>query len=75
MENDFGEIAQEFAEMSNNDAFAGANGTGVLLVDDNKIKGNLRFSVKTGIQKHGFNDFVSNLIPVNRSLPDYRDKW
>ncbi|XP_045498239.1 putative polypeptide N-acetylgalactosaminyltransferase 9 [Colias croceus] len=51
----------------------GMNGTAVEL--DDEIKGPIKVLVKKGWRNHCFNEFVSDLIPVNRTLPDYRDEW
>ncbi|XP_063363918.1 putative polypeptide N-acetylgalactosaminyltransferase 9 [Cydia amplana] len=47
------------------------NGTPVRIKD--KIKGSIRALVAKGWEDYAFNEFVSEVIPVNRSLPDVRD--
>lgn len=31
--------------------------------------------IEEGYKRHAFNEYVSDLIPVRRSLPDYRNYW
>nr|XP_049694323.1 putative polypeptide N-acetylgalactosaminyltransferase 9 [Helicoverpa armigera] len=51
----------------------GVDGTPVYLVDD--LRYYLRQDIHKGWRDHAFNRFVSDLIPVNRSLMDVRDPW
>ncbi|XP_013183210.2 putative polypeptide N-acetylgalactosaminyltransferase 9 [Amyelois transitella] len=51
----------------------GENGTAVLLQND--LKNYIRVRVKQGWRNHAFNQFVSDIVPLNRSLPDVRDDW
>ncbi|CAB3261271.1 unnamed protein product [Arctia plantaginis] len=51
----------------------GINGKGVQLRSD--LGYEIRRKLKEGWEKYKFNEFVSNLIPVNRSLVDQRDEW
>ncbi|OWR42348.1 putative UDP-GalNAc:polypeptide N-acetylgalactosaminyltransferase [Danaus plexippus plexippus] len=41
----------------------------------NSIKGTLRLIIKKGWEENAFNQFVSDLIPIDRPLLDLRDKW
>lgn len=52
--------------------FIGANGTAVILLD--KLTNYVNMVVNQGWEDHAFNVFVSDLIPLNRSLPDLRDQ-
>ena len=50
----------------------GEMGNGIVLQDmhpDEKLKMNLIY------YDHAFNQYVSDLVPTNRSLPDRRDEW
>ncbi|KAL4707826.1 hypothetical protein ACJJTC_001772 [Scirpophaga incertulas] len=51
----------------------GVNGKPVLL--NSRIKQSVKQLVRKGWTTHAFNEFVSDLIPLNRSLPDVRDDW
>ncbi|KAI5635030.1 glycosyl transferase family 2 domain-containing protein [Phthorimaea operculella] len=51
----------------------GKNGEPVFLHFD--VKNPLRAMIQQGWRDHAFNEFVSDIIPINRSLPDYRDEW
>ncbi|XP_063535968.1 putative polypeptide N-acetylgalactosaminyltransferase 9 [Cydia strobilella] len=61
----------KLAELNGYDYPPGKNGTPVRIKD--KIKGSIRALVAKGWEDHAFNEFVSEVIPVNRSLPDVRD--
>lgn len=50
----------------------GSNGTAVILKYN--IKGSIRALVSKGWEDHAFNEFVSDLIPLNRTLADVRDR-
>ncbi|XP_073956517.1 putative polypeptide N-acetylgalactosaminyltransferase 9 [Choristoneura fumiferana] len=50
----------------------GSNGTAVVL--NYNIKGSVRALVSKGWQNHAFNEFVSDVIPLNRTLPEVRDR-
>ncbi|XP_059053549.1 putative polypeptide N-acetylgalactosaminyltransferase 9 [Achroia grisella] len=64
---------QKLSAIKSSDIPPGINGTPVIL------EGYSRYSLKAVINKgwrdHAFNQFVSDLIPLNRTLPDPRDKW
>uniref|UniRef100_A0A182NPG9 Ricin B lectin domain-containing protein n=1 Tax=Anopheles dirus TaxID=7168 RepID=A0A182NPG9_9DIPT len=51
----------------------GDMGTPVILPDN--ITEDVRQLEKQGFQKQGLNQYVSDLIPVRRRLPDLRDPW
>lgn len=55
--------------------FSGMNGKPVFLAEETEIPMNLLWYIRRGWQKYAFNDFVSDLIPLNRTLPDVRDEW
>lgn len=50
----------------------GENGEGVELPED--IPSEIKRKVQEGYDRHGFNSFVSNLISLNREVPDPRDE-
>ncbi|XP_052741509.1 putative polypeptide N-acetylgalactosaminyltransferase 9 [Bicyclus anynana] len=39
------------------------------------VRDNVRMLIKKGWQDNAFNQFVSDLISVDRALPDFRDEW
>ncbi|CAH2096412.1 unnamed protein product [Euphydryas editha] len=39
------------------------------------IKGTIRMLVEKGWQDNAFNQFISDMIPVDRTLPDFRNEW
>ncbi|XP_050351164.1 putative polypeptide N-acetylgalactosaminyltransferase 9 [Nymphalis io] len=43
-------------------------------VKDN-IKGTMRMLIEKGWEDNAFNQFISDLIPVDRTLPDLRNEW
>ncbi|XP_026492247.2 putative polypeptide N-acetylgalactosaminyltransferase 9 [Vanessa tameamea] len=43
-------------------------------VKDN-VKGTMRMLIEKGWEDNAFNQFVSDLIPVDRTLPDLRNEW
>lgn len=49
------------------------NGSAVDLEDN--IRGHIGMMIRQGWKAYSFNQFVSDLIPINRTLPDYRDDW
>lgn len=51
----------------------GVNGKPVFLEKD--LRTYVVQLVKKGWKEHAFNEFVSDLIPLNRSLLDPRDEW
>ncbi|CAB3261270.1 unnamed protein product [Arctia plantaginis] len=51
----------------------GVDGRPVLL--QSNLRYDIKQKVRIGWKLYHFNSFVSDLIPVNRSLPDWRDKW
>lgn len=50
----------------------GENGTAVDLEDEFTVVDEIRYS--RGWDSYGFNEYASNLVSLNRSLPDYRDE-
>ncbi|CAL8072159.1 unnamed protein product [Orchesella dallaii] len=52
--------------------YPGELGSGITIEDasEQQLK-----NITEGYEKFGFNEFVSNLIPHNRSLPDFRNEW
>ncbi|XP_034832242.2 putative polypeptide N-acetylgalactosaminyltransferase 9 [Maniola hyperantus] len=48
-------------------------GKAVHVKDD--VKGTIRMLIKKGWQDNAFNQFVSDLIPFGRTLPDFREDW
>lgn len=40
-----------------------------------KLSESVRKLVLQGWQENKFNKYVSDIIPLNRSLPDIQDKW
>ncbi|CAF4902806.1 unnamed protein product [Pieris macdunnoughi] len=51
----------------------GTNGSPVDLEDN--IRGHIRIMIRQGWKDYSFNQYVSDLIPINRTLLDYRDEW
>ncbi|CAG9837046.1 unnamed protein product [Diabrotica balteata] len=51
----------------------GDMGKGVVLPD--YVPPELQTKIDEGWKNHSFNQYVSDLIGVRRSLPDYRDEW
>ncbi|KAJ8721939.1 hypothetical protein PYW08_004341 [Mythimna loreyi] len=51
----------------------GADGTPVVLEDT--LRYYIRQDIRKGWKDHAFNRFVSDLIPVNRTLMDVREPW
>ncbi|XP_063825889.1 putative polypeptide N-acetylgalactosaminyltransferase 9 [Ostrinia nubilalis] len=51
----------------------GVDGKPVLLNEN--LKNYLKHQVQKGWKSHAFNQFVSDIIPLNRSLLDVRDDW
>lgn len=51
------------------------NGKPIFLAEDKEIPMNLLWYIRKGWQEHAFNEFVSDLIPLNRTLQDVRDEW
>lgn len=39
------------------------------------IKGTIRLQIEKGWQDNAFNQFISDVIPVDRTLPDFRNEW
>ncbi|XP_072948675.1 putative polypeptide N-acetylgalactosaminyltransferase 9 [Epargyreus clarus] len=44
------------------------------VVIEEKVRGTVKLLIKKGWEDHALNQFVSDLIPMNRTLPDVRDK-
>ena len=52
---------------------SGADGRPVVLI--NKLRYHIRQDIHKGFRDHAFNRFVSDLIPLNRTLRDVREPW
>lgn len=48
---------------------------GKAVVVDKYYRKDITALIEEGYKKHGFNQFVSDLIPDERTLRDYRDRW
>ncbi|CAH0398450.1 unnamed protein product [Chilo suppressalis] len=66
-------INEKMSVIKNNKVSPGSNGNGVYLNTD--IRKSLKYLIQKGWKNHAFNQFVSDLIPLNRSLLDVRDDW
>lgn len=51
------------------------NGKPVFMIDNKEIPNSLLWTIRKGWHEHAFNEFVSDLIPLNRSLNDVREEW
>ncbi|CAH0691727.1 unnamed protein product [Spodoptera exigua] len=54
---------------------AGADGRPVILNDIYTLRYYIRHDIHKGWRDHAFNRFVSDLIPINRTLADPRGQW
>ncbi|KAM3962661.1 putative polypeptide N-acetylgalactosaminyltransferase 9 [Aphomia sociella] len=64
---------EKMSAVKSSDIPPGANGTPVILETNSRHY--LTALINKGWLDHAFNQFVSDLIPLNRTLPDYRDEW
>ncbi|KAL0883328.1 hypothetical protein ABMA27_016736 [Loxostege sticticalis] len=66
-------VDDKLSAVTSYDLPPGVDGKPVLL--NTELKSYLRNQVQRGWKNHAFNQFVSDLIPLNRSLLDVRDDW
>ncbi|CAK1556411.1 unnamed protein product [Leptosia nina] len=66
-------MKDKLSAVKNTEFPVGMNGIPVDIEDD--VNGFFKSLIRRGWKDHCFNQFVSDLIPINRTLPDYRDEW